>query len=972
MLHLPIDKKTFHASFLDGRGRLDLLTDQDAWKELWKTGGAFTPKADRIADLTLGAGSPALLLGHPNGQQLSVAASARASGRIELIWPDQASDNPLVQEYDLAAYLGKLPLCAALVLGGSARVAANANAPTGPLSARFAAGAGGRAELLHLKPYDPRQPARDIVHDLLATTRLPRSVDTINDIPVPGEVLAITYDGYLHLGATLTWGYQVNGVRSYKPGDLDLAFSYLVKLAASLSVACRVAGAHTIQARHGHADGWVRFVVKKSHSSESSFAADLGLDASVELKGLPKTPDEFLAALLGADVGAALGVLRQAGEYDSIDEIRAQLDALAFGFLENLAQPWIGRALDNNTVQELLRVAHEVVTAYETLDQRLVDLYQRNLDALAALTSRIDDLAKLTSRERLLDWVEGMAPNGVVDNQAWHLVRDEWGDEFFDLLLDNDAFAAFHDFVLQAQTFLTGGAQERIRQFVSAAKEQLNLSSFIKDLAQYDTAKKLQDAADARLHAFVDRVLGIGFRKLKGKELEAAFEKIQAFLKEVEGFKIKWYEKLKGAAQQSISMQVAYNYARTARGESLVDVEVNLNDERGASLAQRAAVGDFAGVLTAYDPALVRVNRGTRMTRHLQASSTLLVNVVGLNYSRAVDIVQDLDHYTETDPGGLVHVYAVDTKVDVTQRSFRETQHSSLLLQFVGSSLQRVGTSAPVDARGRFLADTIRKMAVTYDMTQTDRRTTFREMRGYLDLARELGLVRDVDQVLERLLDEFPQHPEALGEVEVSYAVRYEPEGVMSVFIADNLTQLALARSVARQVVGRSFLAGGPGHPLYSVGIGYLSGNRDAFLGDASITVQVTPDLRKPGLAAVVVRKDQKLLVRTLFAIEETFVSRLEAFDALVDQMRKHAEPVPVEAIQRAALSWAKMNAKLERFSHGGQSINAFFVVFDRLVRAATVGRARRKSALIVSILPPGGTSKVTKYFVDDGAPEGA
>ncbi|HQP34908.1 MAG TPA: hypothetical protein PLI95_07010, partial [Polyangiaceae bacterium] len=140
----------------------------------------------------------------------------------------------------------------------------------------------------------------------------------------------------------------------------------------------------------------------------------------------------------------------------------------------------------------------------------------------------------------------------------------------------------------------------------------------------------------------------------------------------------------------------------------------------------------------------------------------------------------------------------------------------------------------------------------------------------------------------------------------------------------------------------------------------------------ASITVQVTPDLRKPGLAAVVVRKDQKLLVRTLFAIEETFVSRLEAFDALVDQMRKHAEPVPVEAIQRAALSWAKMNAKLERFSHGGQSINAFFVVFDRLVRAATVGRARRKSALIVSILPPGGTSKVTKYFVDDGAPEGA
>lgn len=972
MLPIPIKKETFEKSFLDGAGNLQLGTDQDAWSALWDSDGKFTRDVDKLADLSVdvGTGERALTLGQEQNVQMTVSAGAQAAGQIELVWPDEKDGNDLITTYGLAPFLTDDKLYMALVFNGSAQAGANANVPSGALSASLWAGAGGNAGYTRLKPYPQSQGARAILTDLFSGTRLPQRIDEVDEIPAAGEVVSLTHGGYLYLGASLNWGYTMNGAKSFEAGDLDLVFSYFVKMAASMSVNYKLAGQHTIQAWRGHDPSWVRFIVTKSRDSELGFAADFGLDAKVDLDGLPANVDDFLGALLGTDVRSALGYLEEAGKYDTLEKIEGALDSLATGFLQDLSDKWFEKALDDETVQEFFKTAQDVVNTYNSLDQKLIDIYERYIDDIPGLTDTINDLAQLTTREGLLAWVEGEVPADVKNNRAWEFVKDEWGDDFTDLLFDNDEFQKLSKLVGDAQAFLNGGVQEKISGFVSEVKGKLGIDGFMQKIETYSDPQALKAEADAKVQGFVSRVIGKSFDKIEDSELADVLAKLKAFRDKVQEIKEKWYGKLQQAAHQSVSLQVGYNYTRTKKSESLLDVEINLADGRGKELARAASKGDFAGALVAYDPTLVRVNPGSRLTQKLQKASQVQVNLFGHHFSRAVNIVQNLDQYVETEEGGgLVHVYSLDTAAEVVKQSDKESQKSSFLLQSVGASVQPEGADAPVDKQGRFLVQTLRNMAVKYEMNQEDQETTFDEMKCYLGLAEELRLVRSAADVNDQLRREFPN---GLGKVKVDYVVRYNDDDVRSVFAAANTQQLDEARSAARHVIAKTFLSLGPHDNRFAIGAGYLSGAKEHFLGDGTVTVNVPSKYTGGPARSFGVKKAEKAIVRMLFNVEDSYVKRFKQLDGLVDRMRDGGKPVPIDELKKASLDFVVMNAKLEKRTPGNGSANVFFVIFDRLVRAS--GRPKSQSAMIVTITPPGAAEeeKVTKYFIHEGAQEAA
>ncbi|MCI0388896.1 MAG: hypothetical protein MOB07_09050 [Acidobacteria bacterium] len=196
MLIFPITTETFKKSFLSGDGEIELQSDQDIWLTLIATGGKFLPNINRVASVNFKFGNEGKFrFGREGAMRLSVGASA--GHEIRLIWHDE--DDETLKALGLNEFLTEEKLYARLFFKANADLAADAKFPVGTLSATFGIGAGGGAAYERLKSYDAEKSAKEILGDLLAGARLPQQVDSVSEIPEPGEALITQFGGYLKL-----------------------------------------------------------------------------------------------------------------------------------------------------------------------------------------------------------------------------------------------------------------------------------------------------------------------------------------------------------------------------------------------------------------------------------------------------------------------------------------------------------------------------------------------------------------------------------------------------------------------------------------------------------------------------------------------------------------------------------------------------------------------------------------------------
>jgi hypothetical protein len=956
MLSLPVNLSTFKKSFLDGDGSLDIASDKDLWKALYENGKPFSRDVQDLVDIKLGAATTRpLRFGRNDALALNVSISGDVQGRVDLIWPGEESE-PLGR-FNLRESLSAEQLYMAVAFTAKADAVLKGGMPVGPLSATFGVGAGGDVRYERLVRYAGDRPVKEILGDLFGGLRLPQHIDTIEDIPADGEVLATSYGGYLSLTSGLRWGYALTGTRSFELRDLKLELDYALRAVANATFKYRIAGEFSIEARRGAVPGWLRIVVRKSRQSEFNFAADFGFTGKADLNGLPESADEFLAALFGADVRTALDYLAKAEKYSSLDQLEKALGKLAKAYIQPLSQQIIGKALTDDTLEEFLSAVAQAVDSYSTMDRRVLELLTEYLDKLPQLDAVLGRILALDSPDGL---------NEMTDRETWDVIQRLSGDRIHDLLLRRADFGEFLALARRLKYFVSDAAAGPVRALVGQLKQSLRLDELLRQLEKYNTPDKLKGLADDRLQGLVEKLAGKAFDRLG--DFRDASKRVNEALKNVSRFKEKWYEHVTAAVHQSVELKVNYAYTRATSDEALFDVEIDLAVDDGRALAGAAASGNFSGVMDAQERGIARLNPGAVFTRELKDAASLQINVFGWGYERISELLQNVEHAMTTERGGLIHVFTLETQIrqlvkETDRKKLMESIHSNFLLRAVGETLQPVH-AAPPDRTRRYVVSTLRNMAVQYDMLYRDDRTSAAELSEYLELAEFLGLLRNRDLFVAELDRQFP---DGLGKVTVTYIVRYGDQAVRNAFTLSGDQLANWSRRTARTVLGAKYTGMASTSWLARVGFAYqspvferlyyekgfpavLQEGRSVtlprwFTGGPSREVALAPEFRQ--------------MVVTLFETESNYVKRLLALDELVDRSIQKGEPIGLDALQKASADFVGYADQLDNMGRE----NSFFAIFDKLVHEGSSGKWRRESAVVLDIEPPSG-ERVIKHLM--------
>ncbi|MEO8096484.1 MAG: hypothetical protein ABI811_02200 [Acidobacteriota bacterium] len=610
MLILPLEKKTFTRDFLNGKGTLEF--DLDA-------GGVLNPDAPFADSISLvrigGSGIPSLEFGDAAGLACRVPFSSSAESGIELSRPDKVG-------------MGKLG--ARLYFTGSASGNLKGLMPAGPAGFSFGIEAGGGVGYQRFAIYDAAQNAGAIIADLLAGLRLPQHCGRLDRIPEPGEILTFQYSGFLALNAGLTWGYQLTGHQGMDYRELHPVADYELRLKAAVSFGYRLGGEFSIQASRGHSANFVRLTVRKQQDARFDGAASFNLDAAAKFTGVPESADEFLRAVAGADLLGALELFRKIRNVSDLKTLEEVAGKLYVGTLQELAQTWIGKALDNNSVGEFIGIANRAAADYENLDASVskrvtqaIHLYEDYLGqgTLPLLERALEMVTGLDSRQSLVN---------LSDSEAWSIV---------DRLAGGDV-----------------------------------LSASMPDLAK--TASVALDFLRGKLQPRLLDVIGV-------------LQKSSA-LNEAAAFKDVWYKRITEAANRSFSLQVNAAFARASHAEALLDVEIDLASQRGPELFAAAAHGNFAGLFQRANLPFLVVHQGV-LTHSLTKSCQLNISVFGWQQKSLVEIMSKTENLIQAGPAGGIQIFTTEAAVKQRRETkgrdkTTEIVESNFLMRFAGEA----------------------------------------------------------------------------------------------------------------------------------------------------------------------------------------------------------------------------------------------------------------------------------------------
>lgn len=940
--------------------------------------------AGNLLNVNFNAGADqTLVFGAANSLKLGVKSSTTAR-----LTPITAAGDPTAHEllaaHGLSDYFDAHPdeLILALRLGASADASAAESFRYGALAASGTLSAGGDVGFTYLRPYPRNEALEPMIRDFVQRLRLPANVPTP---PEPGEVYAFEYGGYLKLSAGLSAGYELQGAPSFAIGQLQLSEHYKLSVIGKLTLGASVAGNFAVEVRAA-ADaagmpmpGWARVIVRRKRANTFSVAADVNVDAKGDLKGLPKTGNEFLGALLGVNAKNWLNMIDRVRQLSDFAALEKELDGLAKDFIAE----WTGKAFGELAKVEefttLLGKVHRVIESYEKLDNTAITLFDRYFDRLNVLTAKLDELRALTSWDRL---------KGEVDADLWSVVRqltdgDPLGWMLGHITLHDAAgqpvkipsLKALQDRAEKTLAMVKDGAHEDIRNLVRLAKEHFPLDGFFTQLATVDTIPEIKAIAEQKLGHFAERLIGVSLKSLSNSDLGKAVTQLHQALEAAKTFEDRLYTKFKEAASQNLSFTLHTEYSRADERTALLDVMINLGEAEGREMLRAAGHGDFAAVLSEARPELVRLNEGV-LTHRVARASAFNVNVLGWHsgwhYQGLDQVIVNTEQHVVTEQNGALTVLST-TDLLKERRRDRDGRkmYTNFLLRFIGESRGLLR----FDRRNQqYLIDAITGMGAKYDLGFSDPETNRARLEYYLSFAQDFGLAdqgasaASLIPLLER------KGGDDFGPVSVDYEVRYTEVGLRRLFAAafdENAVRLIMRRIILANYVRDDGLRSlgwaywTPGvHALWrQQGFAQFISGSSGLLEFKPIQASPFPQLAAP--PSVSLSREQRAGLSTLYSIEELFIRGCRRLDALIQQggrMSAHEFENALGDIGRG----------LELFDDFDEGVNTIFAVFDQLIRLQTpASEARASSLKLVSFvtLPDGKAQQVTKVFIAQAAP---
>jgi hypothetical protein len=959
VFNISIGPQTFSREFLGGRGSVGFNLPAGL-----KPADPFSNTVTTVTAVDLAGGTGDLMFGDPNGLAMSASVSAANATSVELTWPQGQSE--FTKAYGLAVPDGRVG--ARLHLEGQAggKFAGGVPVPAAMANFEFGLQAGSKVSYDRFCLFDATTTAMTLLQELVTGLALPQNAGSPASLPRPGEVLVFGYSGFLDLQAALTCGYELVGHQGLAINDLEAAVEYGLRLKSSVSVGCKLGGDFEISSRLGSRPGWVALTVKKARSAELDFAAAFQATAFAAIAGLPNSADEFLSALLGADVRNALEMFQRIRASSDLDTLQAQTDRILLTTVTNLVNKWLGRALDRSNVGDLQTAIGKLVDDYHAADARLtntvVHLYEDAVDH-----GTVDQLAAALSKVAALSGRDDLAQ--LQDSDAWAVVNRLSGGNLSSLLQDDTVLAEIKTIAQTALDFLHGRWQPRLRDVVDELKAGLRPDRLFGALAKQASKDGLMRLADMTLQGVAERLLGQAWDRIKASDLGKAAADLHGALEQINDFKDAWYKKLGDALHQSFSISANYAYTRAASDEALIDVEIDVSQPAGQALFRLAAHGQCAALFDRPNLALIRVNRGV-LTHQLTESTHLQINVFNWEQTRLAEVISRTTNSIEVQSTGLVNVFT--TEASVRERVDRKGYQleSTFLLRMAGAATPSARAAGPAgQKRLAYLIKTLHTIGVSYNLAVADTVTTPAELTQYLELAEYLKLIPSARAMTATLAAQFPR---GLGAVTATYVAKYNNDSIFEAFRSLSGEPLKnVVKQASRYLVSAHLISSS--HPLsdlVTIGFAYRdAGNatvfyRDGFTGlrDANGTVVIPAWFTggAPREVALPAREFMRQQLVTLYSLESETADRLSRLDAVIDATRDRRAPVDEAALEDAARKFVGTAAEINNYG----TINTFFAIFDAFVQQGNGGSARRDSTLILQITPAGSANTVTKYLM--------
>lgn len=922
-----------------------------------------------------GSGEAPVALGDATTVKMAFGGQSRAS--LTPLWQDSSPDElKRLERYGLERFFdapgnGNKVL---LVFEAEAKGDAGAEAklPYGSLTLDSKLEAGVDAGFGVVQAFAAPTPAGTLVHEFFRELKLPGQVQAALQ---PGNAIVFELNGYLRFAFGAGVGYEVAGTPAITLGQLRVSEQVGLSMFSRIGVTAGMAGRFRMQVSSGTSPDWVRVTVRKSSTDENGIAADVkvGIDWS-NSEGLPASANEFLSAILGLGPKNWLNLLDEARDVTDFERLRTRLDRLAQEFVSELMGRAFSELEDAAAFQEFIRTARAIGEAYDQLDDHVINLFHRYFDPVQ---ERIDPavLAHLRRLEQLASWSE--LRGEVVDEVLWDVLNELTDGDPLIWVAEQmnpegnlvDTLTEFRQRVRRVIEFLESDRDQQIRDLLATVKSRFVLHRFLDELDQLDLPRLRamigeETGAEARVLGFIERLTGSALNRLSNSELGTVVQEVNRVLGAITDFRDEVYKKIKESLEGSVSFQLHAAYNRARERDALLDVEVNVGHPLGRATIRRLALGDFSSVLDPGSASAVRIREG-KLTAKTARKATLSVNVVGWHdgwhFKGLSNVITATDqHIVPSETGGLTVTTTISLETGRERKRNGERIASTLLLGYLGTANDAVEYDP--DTRS-YLVGAITHLSASYQFVLEDPRTTAQELAQYLSFADDFGLAQSDEEALARIRPLLPTDAAGgLGDVSVTYEVRFREDGLRSVFRQP--IEPALLRRTVRKLILVNYINSGT-DGLRNAAWAYWTSHVHAQWERERVNftehnsrsfspVDPSPlkNLQAPG--SVRIRRPQLFLLNTLYLVEDRLVRAFQRIEALA---RSSAKLTPRD-FERDLAEFGKALQSYDRMDAGDNSV---FALVDRLIQN-TGGPGMRESSMRISSVVDG--QKVTKVLL--------
>jgi hypothetical protein len=891
-----------------------------------------------------------------NSGSIQLGFNASSSVTLAPIWQNQNAAAPdLDKEFGISAGLDNQTLALTLDVGGKAdlSVAGSFHYSVLQVGAELDAGVDGR--FVCVRPYPVTESLQLILTDFFDNLALP---GTLRQAPGKNELYSLEMGGYLKLGVNASAGYSIQGTKDFAVPNLKLSETYDLSILGKLAVTGQIAGRFSVQVKAGAADGWANVQVFRKRTRDIQFAADIQVNASSKLGGLPQTGKEFLGALLGVNAKNWLNlvdsVVTQAGQIGSVADLKTKLDGLADIFISRYANRAIDTVIDGTPeAQNLLKRLQNVVNSYQNLDGSAIALFDRyydvatqKADQLVAALGKISGLSSLQQFE------------GEIDPVVWNVFQQLTNGDPLTAILENP-LQAIQKKVDDTLSLVKDQAHSDIRDFIALAKSQFGLDPLFNEIAKFDSVDQLKAQASDEVQHLIQRLTGKLLDSIPPADLQQVFKISKQIADGTADFWKHFDDALTAASSQSFTLELNSAWERSDETTALIDVDINLTDVRGRTFLRAAGVGDFSDILANYNPQVVRLNKGS-LTHNLQSSQGVKINIVGwhlnFQYENSFQVLTQSDQQIRPTAGGRLNVFTT-INMQAQKKTRRETTkaeeqlNTNFTLRFLAETNNIIDGSKFDKAHQQYLIDVITGTEASYLVSFTDSNTTPEKLEEALDFAKVLGL-DSVGATVPALTPMLQLSNGSYGAIDAEYNVVFTPAGLTALF------STPVDGGAIREILKPIVLANYIGQPFLSV-VGWMYSNDSVkavydaevnnFVNAGSIlaSANLRPESPIPGVPPqlhVDTSPDThfRLLTATLFKIEASLIDSFEGLQGLV-MSAKGGNTISPDALAKAVNRFGDV---LNEFDNQNLGDNTTFSVIDGLIQRADAGNQVRASAL--------------------------